>query len=84
MDIDGATSVLNHVSAGCFYAYDGIRRTVVAHVFGRRTLATGRLLSYCRPLRSWYGPSGWLAALYESRLREGKAARYQQALHSAH
>ncbi|MBW9553311.1 hypothetical protein FHA63_22995 [Escherichia coli] len=35
-----------------FYAYDRIRRTVVAHVFGERTLAT---LEYCRPLRSWYG-----------------------------
>ncbi|SVH88032.1 IS1 ORF2 [Shigella flexneri] len=35
-----------------FYAYDRIRRTVVAHVFGERTLATlERLLS----LRSWYG-----------------------------
>ena len=30
----------------------GVRRTVVAHVFGERTLAT---LEYCRPLRSWYG-----------------------------
>ncbi|MEY8984321.1 IS1 family transposase [Escherichia coli] len=29
-----------------FYAYDRIRRTVVAHVFGERTLATlERLLS---------------------------------------
>ena len=35
-----------------FYAYDRIRRTVVAHVFGERTLAT---LECCRPLRSWYG-----------------------------
>jgi insertion element IS1 protein InsB len=39
-----------------FYAYDRIRRTVVAHVFGERTLATlERLLACCRPLRSWYG-----------------------------
>ncbi|EPC3550306.1 IS1 family transposase [Klebsiella pneumoniae] len=35
-----------------FYAYDRIRRTVVAHVFGERTLAT---LECCRHLRSWYG-----------------------------
>ena len=36
-----------------FYAYDRIRRTVVAHVFGERTLATlERLPVCCRPLRS--------------------------------
>ena len=66
-----------------FYAYDRIRRTVVAHVFGERTLATlERLLS----LLSAFGrgmDDGWLWPLYESRL-EGKAASYQQALHSAH
>ncbi|WP_354001838.1 IS1 family transposase [Shigella sonnei] len=29
-----------------FYAYDSLRKTVVAHVFGERTMATlGRLMS---------------------------------------
>ncbi|XPE34448.1 IS1 family transposase [Shigella flexneri] len=51
----GATSVLI-TSALAVYAYDRIRRTVVAHVFGERTLATlERLRACCRPLRSWYG-----------------------------
>ncbi|EGK23349.1 putative transposase [Shigella flexneri K-1770] len=67
-----------------FYAYDRIRRTVVAHVFGERTLATlERLLSLLSAFEVvvWM-TDGW--PLYESRLKEGKAARYQQALHSAH
>ncbi|STW49838.1 putative transposase [Klebsiella pneumoniae] len=56
MDEQWGYVVLNHVSAGCFYAYDRIRRTVVAHVFGERTLATlERLLSLLSALRSWYG-----------------------------
>ncbi|CDL14711.1 Mobile element protein [Klebsiella pneumoniae IS46] len=34
-----------------FYAYDRLRKTVVAHVFGERTMATlGRLMSCCHPL----------------------------------
>ncbi|KFZ98255.1 putative transposase [Shigella flexneri] len=54
----------------------------MAHVFGERTLATlERLLS----LLSAFEVVVWMTdawPLYESRLR--KAARYQQALHSAH
>ncbi|WP_290123857.1 IS1 family transposase [Shigella sonnei] len=39
-------SGLNRASAGWFYAYDSLRKTVVAHVFGERTMATlGRLMS---------------------------------------
>ncbi len=34
-----------------FYAYDRLRKTVVAHVFGERTMATlGRLMSLLSPL----------------------------------
>ncbi|WP_430516477.1 IS1 family transposase [Escherichia coli] len=33
-----------------FYAYDSLRKTVVAHVFGERTMATlGRLMSLLSP-----------------------------------
>ncbi|WP_414651293.1 IS1 family transposase, partial [Escherichia coli] len=33
-----------------FYAYDRLRKTVVAHVFGERTMATlGRLMSLLSP-----------------------------------
>ncbi|MGI5807124.1 IS1 family transposase [Escherichia coli] len=33
------------------YAYDSLRKTVVAHVFGERTMATlGRLMSLLSPL----------------------------------
>ncbi len=36
-----------------FYAYDRLRKTVVAHVFGERTMATlGRLMSLMSPLAS--------------------------------
>ncbi len=55
----------------------------MAHVFGERTLATlERLLSLLSAFEVvvWM-TDGW--PLYESR-PEGKAARYQQALHSAH
>ncbi|OUF04765.1 insertion element IS1 protein InsB [Enterobacter roggenkampii] len=39
-----------------FYAYDRIRRTIVAHVFGERTLATlERLLSLLSAFGVWYG-----------------------------
>nr|AVI43673.1 IS1 transposase [Klebsiella pneumoniae] len=39
-----------------FYAYDRIRRAVVAHVFGERTMATlERLLSLLSVLTWWYG-----------------------------
>ncbi|WP_175285309.1 IS1 family transposase [Klebsiella pneumoniae] len=52
-----------------FYAYDRIRRTVVAHVFGERTLATlERLLS----LLSAFEVVVWMTddwPLYESRLK---------------
>ncbi|WP_216085510.1 IS1 family transposase, partial [Shigella flexneri] len=50
-----------------FYAYDRIRRTVVAHVFGERTLATlERLLSLLSAFEVvvWM-TDGW--PLYESR-----------------
>ena len=52
-----------------FYAYDRIRRTVVAHVFGERTLATlARLLSLLSAFEVvvWM-TDGW--PLYESRLK---------------
>ncbi|WP_410048205.1 IS1 family transposase, partial [Shigella sonnei] len=51
-----------------FYAYDSLRQTVVAHVFGERTMATlGRLMSLLSPFDVviWL-PAGW--PLYESRL----------------
>ena len=52
-----------------FYAYDGLRKTVVAHVFGERTMATlGRLMSLLSPFDVviWM-TDGW--PLYESRLK---------------
>ncbi|HHL4497924.1 TPA: IS1 family transposase, partial [Escherichia coli] len=52
-----------------FYTYDRIRRTVVAHVFGERTLATlERLLSLLSAFEVvvWM-TDGW--PLYESRLK---------------
>ncbi|WP_407242872.1 IS1 family transposase [Escherichia coli] len=66
-----------------FYAYDRIRRTVVAHVFGERTLATlERLLS----LLSAFDVVIWMTdgwPLYESRLK-GKlhviSKRYTQRI----
>ena len=57
-----------------FYAYDRLRKTVVAHVFGERTMATlGRLMSLLSPFDVviWM-TDGW--PLYESRLK-GKTAR---------
>ncbi len=66
-----------------FYAYDRIRRTVVAHVFGERTLATlERLLSLMSAFEVvvWM-TDGW--PLYESRLK-GKlhvnSKRYAQRI----
>ena len=66
-----------------FYAYDRIRRTVVAHVFGERTLATlERLLSLLSAFEVvvWM-TDGW--PLYESRLK-GKlhviSKRYTQRI----
>ena len=60
----------------------GYGGTVVAHVFGERTLATlERLRACCRPFEVGIDDDGW--PLYESRLK-GKLHRYQQALHSAH
>ncbi len=53
-----------------FYAYDRIRRAVVAHVFGERTMATlERLLN----LLSVFDVVVWMTdgwPLYESRLKE--------------
>ncbi len=64
-----------------FYAYDRLRKTVVAHVFGERTMATlGRLMSLLSPFDVviWM-TDGW--PLYESRLK-GKL-RNQQAIYAA-
>ena len=58
-----------------FYAYDSLRKTVVAHVFGERTMATlGRLMSLLSPFDVviWM-TDGW--PLYESRL---KGAYYRE------
>nr|WP_327049897.1 IS1-like element IS1A family transposase [Escherichia coli] len=66
-----------------FYAYDRLRKTVVAHVFGERTMATlGRLMSLLSPFDVviWM-TDGW--PLYESRL-QGKlhviSKRYTQRI----
>ncbi|WP_337089188.1 IS1 family transposase, partial [Escherichia coli] len=61
------------------YAYDRLRKTVVAHVFGERTMATlGRLMSLLSPFDVVIG---W--PLYESRLK-GKlhviSKRYTQRI----
>ncbi|EMG9573392.1 IS1-like element IS1A family transposase, partial [Escherichia coli] len=65
------------------YAYDSLRKTVVAHVFGERTMATlGRLMSLLSPFDVviWM-TDGW--PLYESRLK-GKlhviSKRYTQRI----
>ncbi|HAX1878902.1 TPA: IS1 family transposase, partial [Escherichia coli] len=66
-----------------FYAYDRLRKTVVAHVFGERTMATlGCLMSLLSPFDVviWM-TDGW--PLYESRLK-GKlhviSKRYTQRI----
>ncbi|MFE8355921.1 IS1 family transposase, partial [Escherichia coli] len=66
-----------------FYAYDRIRRTVVAHVFGERTLAT---LECLLSLLSAFEVVVWMTdgwPLYESRLK-GKlhviSKRYTQRI----
>ncbi|EBY7662306.1 TPA_asm: IS1 family transposase, partial [Salmonella enterica subsp. enterica] len=66
-----------------FYAYDRIRRTVVAHVFGERTLAT---LERLPGLLSAFEVVVWMTddwPLYESRLK-GKlhviSKRYTQRI----
>ncbi|TBM06875.1 IS1 family transposase [Hafnia paralvei] len=66
-----------------FYAYDRLRKTVVAHVFGERTMATlGRLMSLLSPFDVviWM-TDGW--PLYEPRLK-GKlhviSKRYTQRI----
>ncbi|EPJ1814735.1 IS1-like element IS1A family transposase, partial [Escherichia coli] len=66
-----------------FYAYDSLRKTVVAHVFGECTMATlGRLMSLLSPFDVviWM-TDGW--PLYESRLK-GKlhviSKRYTQRI----
>ncbi|BED25806.1 putative transposase [Escherichia coli 2-052-05_S4_C3] len=48
-----------------FYAYDRLRKTVVAHVFGERTMATlGRLMSLLSPfdvvILKWFTEFGHL------------------------
>ncbi|SRS93770.1 IS1 ORF2 [Shigella sonnei] len=57
-----------------FYAYDSLRKTVVAHVFGERTMATlGRLMSLLSPFDAvviWM-TDGW--PLYESPLSFSKS-----------
>ncbi|EGB68623.1 transposase [Escherichia coli TA007] len=74
---------VNRASAGCFTSYDRLRKTVVAHVFGERTMATlGRLMSLLSPFDVviWM-TDGW--PLYESRLK-GKlhviSKRYTQRI----
>ena len=60
-----------------FYAYDSLRKTVVAHVFGERTMATlGRLMSLLSPFDVviWM-TDGW--PLYESRLKANLPYKYQ-------
>ncbi len=66
-----------------FYAYDSLRKTVVAHVFGERTMATlAHLMSLLSPFDVviWM-TDGW--PLYESRLK-GKlhviSKRYTQRI----
>ncbi|XPE44658.1 IS1 family transposase [Shigella flexneri] len=64
------------------YAYDRLRKTVVAHVFGDRTIATlGRRVGLLSPFDVviWM-TDGW--PLCASRLK-GKAARNQQAIYAA-
>ena len=65
-----------------FYAYDRIRRAVVAHVFGERTMATlERLLS----LLSVFDVVVWMTdgwPLYESRFPGTVFARRRSGLHS--
>ena len=47
-----------------FYAYGSLRKTVVAHVFGERTMATlGRLMSLLSPFGRGDMDDGWLAAV---------------------
>ncbi|CAK1217853.1 IS1 family transposase [Escherichia coli] len=79
----GDTSGLNRAQCWLFYAYDRLRKTVVAHVFGERTMATlGRLMSLLSPFDVviWM-TDGW--PLYESRLK-GKlhviSKRYTQRI----
>ncbi|MGC6746942.1 IS1 family transposase [Escherichia coli] len=74
----GDTSGAKSRQRWLFYAYDRLRKTVDAHVFGERTMATlGRLMSLLSPFDVviWM-TDGW--PLYESRLK-GKAARNQQS-----
>ncbi len=66
-----------------FYAYDSLRKTVVAHVFGERTMATlGRLMSLLSPFDVVIWMTDGLP-LYESRLK-GKlhviSKRYTQRI----
>ena len=65
-----------------FYAYDSLRKTVVAHVFGERIYGDAGA-SYEPAVTLWRGDmdDGWLAAAWI--LPEGKAARNQQAIYAA-
>ena len=48
-----------------FYAYDRLRKTVVAHVFGERTMATlGRLMSLLSPFDVVGSDSNLLIVFY--------------------
>ena len=78
-----AMSGLRQRQRWLFYAYDRLRKTVVAHVFGERTMATlERLMSLLSPFDVviWM-TDGW--PLYESRLK-GKlhviSKRYTQRI----
>ena len=78
----GATSVLNHVSAGCFTRMTGyggrLWRTSSVNALWRHWSV---FWACCRPLRWWYG---WRMAGRCMNHAWRKAARYQQALHAAH
>ncbi|MGT6640664.1 IS1 family transposase, partial [Escherichia coli] len=54
-----------------FYAYDRLRKTVVAHVFGERTMATlGRLMSLLSPfdvvILKWSTKTGHRVRVFSS------------------
>ncbi|AHA68494.1 Transposase [Shigella dysenteriae 1617] len=65
-----------------FYAYDRLRKTVVAHVFGERTMATlGRLMSLLPPFDVVIMDDGLAGRCMNP--PEGKAALNQQAIYAA-
>ncbi|SRV08846.1 IS1 ORF2 [Shigella sonnei] len=82
-ELAAAMKQIKELQRWLFYAYDSLRKTVVAHVFGERTMATlGRLMSLLSPFDVviWM-TDGW--PLYESRLK-GKlhviSKRYTQRI----